>query len=267
MTKLIAEIGWNHMGNMNLAKKMILEAKKNGADLVKTQVFNTKYLKKGPWDKDGRTQIYKKAELNLEKYNELFNYSKKIDTVFFASAMDIHDAELISKVSNNLIKIPSMESRNIHLIQYCNKKFRKVIMSSGTSTFKELIKSTSRMNPKKFIIMHCVSSYPCEFSNINLPKIKFLKKYFSKVGFSDHTLGIKASTISLQYYPDYIEKHFTIDRKLPGRDNAFAILPKELKELKEFIKIYSETNTNHGKNYLNCEKEARKVYSGRWQKK
>ena len=82
MTKLIAEIGWNHMGNMNLAKKMILEAKKNGADLVKTQVFNTKYLKKGPWDKDGRTQIYKKAELNLEKYNELFNYSKKIDTVF-----------------------------------------------------------------------------------------------------------------------------------------------------------------------------------------
>ena len=81
MTKIIAEIGWNHMGNLSLAKKMILAAKKNGADLVKTQIFNTKNLKNGPWDNDGRREIYQKAELN-KKYKELYNYSKKLRLIF-----------------------------------------------------------------------------------------------------------------------------------------------------------------------------------------
>ena len=135
MTKIIAEIGWNHMGSLKLAKKMILEAKKNGADFVKTQIFNVESLKKGPWDKDGRREIYKKAQLNYKKYEELFNYAKKINCKFFASAMSVKDAELIKKVNNELIKIPSMESRNIPLINYCSKNFKHIIISSDTSKF------------------------------------------------------------------------------------------------------------------------------------
>ena len=83
MTKIIAEIGWNHMGDMNLAKKMILAAKDNGADFVKTQIFNVKYLKDGPWMTDGRKEIYQKAQLNNEKYNELVNFSRENDINFF----------------------------------------------------------------------------------------------------------------------------------------------------------------------------------------
>ena len=85
MTKIIAEIGWNHMGDMNLAKKMILAAKDNGADFVKTQIFNVKYLKDGPWMTDGRKEIYQKAQLNNEKYNELVNFSRENDINFFTS--------------------------------------------------------------------------------------------------------------------------------------------------------------------------------------
>ena len=77
MTKIIAEIGWNHMGDINLAKKMITQAKVNGADMVKTQFFSTKNLKKGPWDNDGRKEIYEKAQLTLEKYKILKEFSKK----------------------------------------------------------------------------------------------------------------------------------------------------------------------------------------------
>lgn len=267
MTKIIAEIGWNHMGDIKLAKKMIMEAKKNGADLVKTQIFNTKNLKNGPWDKDGRREIYEKAELNKKKFKKLYDYSKKIKCEFFASAMSVEDAKLIKEINNNIIKIPSMESRNHKLIDYCSKNFKNIIISSGTSTFKEILSSCKNIPKKKLIVLHCVSSYPCKFSDINLPKIELFKKYFKKVGFSDHTLGIKVSVLSLKYKPIYIEKHFTIDKSLPGRDNKFAILPKELRLLKDYIKTSIEVNQFKGKNFLKCEIEARKVYSGRWSKK
>ena len=83
MTKLIAEIGWNHMGNISIAKKMIKSAKDNGADFVKTQIFDTKFLAPGPWDKDGRKNIYKKAQLTKKKYGYLQQYSKKLESSYF----------------------------------------------------------------------------------------------------------------------------------------------------------------------------------------
>tara|TARA_B110000459_G_C16551935_1_gene467179 strand:+ start:1 stop:741 length:741 start_codon:yes stop_codon:yes gene_type:complete len=246
---------------------MILEAKKNGADFVKTQIFNVESLKKGPWDKDGRREIYKKAQLNYKKYEELFNYAKKINCKFFASAMSVKDAELIKKVNNELIKIPSMESRNIPLINYCSKNFKHIIISSGTSKFEEILNSCKKIPKKKLTVLHCVSSYPCKFSDLNLPKIDLFKKKFKNVGFSDHSLGIEASILSLKYNPILIEKHFTTNNSLPGRDNKFAILPKDLKSLKDIIIKNSLANKFRGKNFLKCEIEARKIYSGRWNKK
>ena len=88
MTKIIAEIGWNHMGDMNLAKKMIIAAKDNGADFVKTQIFNIKYLKDGPWMTDGRKEIYEKAQLSNENYNELFYFGKENNINFFTSVFN-----------------------------------------------------------------------------------------------------------------------------------------------------------------------------------
>jgi sialic acid synthase SpsE len=266
MTKIIAEIGWNHMGSLSLAKKMIFQAKKNGADIVKTQIFDVQNLKKGPWDKDGRREIYKKAQLDENKYRALFKYAKKINCKFFASAMSIKDAKLIKNVNNDFIKIPSMESRNFPLISYCAKNFKNVIISSGTSKFKEIIKSCKKIPKKKLTILHCVSSYPCNFSDVNLPKIDLFKNFFKNVGFSDHTQGIEASILSLKYNPIYIEKHFTIDNSLPGRDNKFAILPHNLKTLKDFIEKNKVIDQFKGKDYLKCEIEARKIYSGRWSK-
>lgn len=267
MTKIIAEIGWNHMGSLKLAKKMILEAKKSGADFVKTQIFNVENLKEGPWDNDGRREIYKKAQLDYRKYKELFNYAKKIKCKFFASAMSLKDAELIKKVNNELIKIPSMESRNISLINYCSKNFKHVMISSGTSKFKEILNSCKKIPKTKLTVLHCVSSYPCKFTDVNLPKINLFKKKFKSVGFSDHTLGIEASILSLKYNPKYIEKHFTVNNSLPGRDNKFAILPKDLRSLKDIIIKNTLANKFRGKDFLKCETEARKIYSGRWNKK
>jgi len=265
MTKLIAEIGWNHMGSISLAKKMILEAKKNGADYVKTQVFNVKNLKQGPWFKDGRIEIYKKSQLNFKKLKLLKNYSKKIGLRFFASVCSLDDAKMYKKINSNIVKIPSMEARNLKLIEYCNNNFKKIIVSTGTLKFNELTKLIKIIKKKKLIMFHCVSSYPCEEQFSNLRKITLLKKIHNDVGYSDHCKGIDISILSLEHEPSYIEKHFTTDNTLPGRDNKFAILPRELGRRKEIIKV-KKKNKKIKKNFLKCEIEARNIYSGRWSK-
>ena len=89
MTKIISEIGWNHMGDMNLAKEMIHASKENGADFVKFQTWSVDRLKKGPWDKDGRLEIYKKAELSLDQHFELYEYSKKVEIDFFSTPFQL----------------------------------------------------------------------------------------------------------------------------------------------------------------------------------
>ena len=168
MTKIIAEIGWNHIGNLNLAKKMILAAKKSGADLVKIQTFSEKRLVPGPWDNDGRRELYKKASLSLHDHIILNRFAKKNKIVFFSSVFNIEGALLLSKVQKKFVKIPSSEIRNLELIKFCNKKFKKILVSTGTSTFNE-IKKVINIIPKKktrniaLRIYISVGSKKCQF--------------------------------------------------------------------------------------------------------
>ena len=268
MTKLIAEIGWNHMGNLKIAKQMIKSAKNSGADYVKTQIFDTKYLNKGPWDNDGRRNIYKKAQLNKKKYQSMFRYANKIGIKLFSSVVNKHGIDLLKKIQKNIIKIPSAHNRDIDLICYALKNFKKVIISLGATNLndiKKIIKLTKKKQfQKKIILFHCVSTYPCKFDKINLPKISYLKNYYDKIGFSDHTENIYASILSLKYDPIMIEKHFTINKRLPGRDNQLSILPKELAEIRKFIDISKKTKLFRGFSFLKEEKIIRKIYSKRW---
>ena len=264
MTKIIAEIGWNHMGDMNLAKKMIIAAKDNGADFVKTQIFNIKYLKDGPWMTDGRKEIYEKAQLTNEKYNELVNFGKENDINFFTSVFNTMGAQEALKINNDIIKIPSTESRNVELLKFCNKNFKKVLVSTGTSTEKEMIDSKTCFDDDKAVFLHCVSAYPCDEYNSNLPRINFIKTLSKQYGYSDHTTGTEVSKISLEYNIDYLEKHFTTDNSLPGRDNKFAILPKDLKELVKYKEKRMAANKFHGNDFIDSEKEQREIYTGRW---
>ena len=264
MVKIIAEIGWNHMGDMELAKRMAYEAKDSGADIVKTQTFNVSKLKAGPWDTDGRREIYEKAQLSLEQHIELRDYCRDIEVQFMSSVFSIDDAKLLEQVETDIVKIPSMESRNKVLIDFCNNSFDKLIVSTGTSTWNEIKVNTAKIRDTKLVLLHCVSSYPCDFDMINLPRIRDLQRLSLSVGFSDHTLGVETSILSLGYNIDYIEKHFTVDNDLPGRDNKFAILPNQLRRLKKYVDIFSKVNLSHGSDYQECEEETREVYSGRW---
>tara|TARA_Y100000590_G_scaffold211779_2_gene239981 strand:- start:4223 stop:5032 length:810 start_codon:yes stop_codon:yes gene_type:complete len=263
-TELIAEIGWNHMGDMVLAKEMIKAASEAGADYAKFQTWSVSRLKAGPWDNDGRREIYIKAELKEEQHYELKEYCDSSSIKFMSSVFSVPDAELLHKVMNDYVKIPSAESRNTNLLDFVNNNFKKVLISTGTSTLDEIKRSIDILDNVEIVLLHCVSSYPCHLEGSNLPRINHLKSLNNKIGYSDHVEGIEAAKISLEFDIEVIEKHFTIDNDLPGRDNKFAILPDELKSLADYISSRQLALVDNGQDYLESEKEVREVYSGRF---
>ena len=177
MTEVIAEIGWNHMGDMELAKKMIDAAHQGGASYAKFQTWSCSRLKNGPWDNDGRTEIYKKAELSSENHIELISYCEKVGISFLSSAFSVPDAKLLVRLGCEKVKIPSFEVANIELLDYCNANFKETIVSTGTATIEEIKLATSRFNKSDLVLMHCVSSYPCNYEIANLPRITDIKPF------------------------------------------------------------------------------------------
>ena len=265
--KLIAEIGWNFLGNLSLAKKMIMSAKKSGADYVKFQIWNPKNLKSGKWDFDGRRQIYNKAFLDKKKFQQLYNFSKKIKIECFASVFSENDLELYSNITKKIIKIPSHESYNFDLIKKSINIFKLVIISCGCmkeTELKKLLKIVK--NKKNVILMHCVSSYPLSEENCNFKKFKYLKRKFKHVGYSGHLNGINDAIYAISLGSILTEKHFTINKNLKGRDNKFAILPDEMLLLSKYSKTLENFEKNKGLGLQRCELDIYKNYRGRWQK-
>ena len=162
------------------------------------------------------------------------------------------------------VKIASFEARKPTLLSYCDSRFDTVYISTGTSSVGEIEEHLDYLPTSNVVLLHCVSSYPLESKNTNLPRINSLKKLCDRVGYSDHTFGVEGSKAALEYDIEVIEKHFTLDHDLPGRDNKFAILPEELKELSDYIKRREEMNISHGDGYLECEQEARDIMTGRF---
>jgi N,N'-diacetyllegionaminate synthase len=272
MSILVAEIGWNFIGDTNLAKKMILSAKKNGADFVKFQIWDPKFLKSGPWDKDGRRKIYEKAVLNEKKYNELKRFSKLNNIKCFASAFNLEGALFLKKTKDQWIKIPSHEAYNFRLIKYALKNFKKIIISAGClkeSELEKLIKflKSKKNYLKKTLLLHCVSSYPLLAENCNFTKFHFIKEKMGKVGYSGHYHGIEDAAYAIFNGSEIIEKHFTINNNLPGRDNKFALNPKQFLKLKEINELNKKFNYSKGLGLQKCEQDIFKNYRGRWSKK
>ena len=264
---LIAEIGWNFLGNLSLAKKMIVAANKSGADFVKFQIWNPKYLKNGAWDNDGRKKIYDKSFLSRQKYKQLNNFCKKNKIKCFSSIFAETEINDYYSITKDIVKIPSPEAYNIPLIKNCLKKFDIIILSLGALKKDELDKIITLTKNKKVIPMHCVSSYPLKAKDCNFYKFQYLKRFYKQVGYSGHYQGIEDALYAIDNGAMLIEKHFTTNNNLAGRDNKFALLPKDFKFLSDYIKIRDNFQIKRGLGLQKCEEDVYKHYRGRWQKK
>jgi len=264
--KIIAEIGWNHMGDMSLAKKMIDSASKNGADICKFQTWSEKNLKSGAWDKDGRREIYKKAQLSENQQIELKKYCEYRGVRFLTTIFNKNDLNFLFKINPDMIKIGSPEVYNLELIQSCLLKFDKVIISTGAAKWSEIEQISKIKKNKNMVLLHCVSSYPCNAENVNFPRMGKLKKFSGDIGYSGHYPGIDDAIIAFCNGASYVEKHFTIDHNLPGKDNKFAILPEDLNKLSKFRDNLLKMSIDRGLDLQECELDIFNNVRGRWNK-
>ena len=251
--QIIAEIGVNHNGKINLAKKLIREAKKAGADYVKFQTFITEDIiiektKKAKYQinkknkKETQFSMLKKLELSQSNFKTLHKYCKKIDIKFLSTAFDLKSLNFVNSLKPDYFKIPSGEITNLQLIKEITKFKRKIILSTGMSTLKEvdnifrfLLKyGVPRSN---ITILHCNTEYPTPMEDVNLNVLKtFQKKFKTKVGYSDHTSGTEVSIAAVAFGASIIEKHFTLDRMMDGPDHKASLNPIEFKSMVNSIR-------------------------------
>jgi N,N'-diacetyllegionaminate synthase len=265
MTYIIAEIGFNHLGDISLAKKMIDAAKSSGADSAKFQSWKVEKLSEGPWTTDGRAEIYKSAELSNDDHVELIDYCKSKDIDFLSSAFDVETLQMLSDFGLKSVKIASTDCNDINLLKMADSLFEKVIVSTGASTFDEIKNIVKIVSSSKLILLHCVSMYPCPPEKIAMKSMQELKKIGAKkIGYSGHLDGIEDALLAIALGAEVIEKHFTTDKDLPGRDNKFALNPEQLSQLVDYSKIFNAMNKARNIEFTDSEHEVRSLYRGRF---
>ena len=272
---LIAEIGVNHECSISKAKKLILLAKKGGADAAKFQTYKADLItsKYAPsyWDtKKEKTknqlQLFKKYDLfGEEDYKVLFNYCKQVGIEFLSTPFDHKAVDMLDKYVN-FFKVSSSDITNFPLLKKIALKKKPILLSTGASTLNEIKRAYNFLKKNKcnkIVIMHCILNYPTKDENANLNMITSLLTEFPKniIGYSDHTIPNKEMNIITSSYllgARVIEKHFTLNKKIKGNDHYHSMDFKDLKNLSERIKKLKKITGINKKNYLNTEILSRK---------
>ena len=241
---IIAEIGLNHNGSMDIAKKLIDEACNAGADCVKFQKRDINNLAiKGVLDAEdnrfpefGKTyrKIREHLEFSIEQYREIKDYCDKKGIAFLCTAFDIVSADLLETVDLESYKIASHSLTNLPLIKHVAKKGKPMFVSTGMSTLDEIDETVNLIKKYDcpFILFHCVSSYPQSPEESNLRLMKILEeRYKVPIGYSGHEIGIHISLAAIALGAKAIERHFTLDRNMVGFDHKLSLEPEEMEEL------------------------------------
>ena len=248
---IIAEAGVNHNGDLELAKKLIDAAAESGADAVKFQTFRaenvvTSTAEKAEYQKsttsadETQYEMIKSLELPDESIKDLSDYAKKRGIIFLSTPFDEESVDLLDQIDVPAYKIPSGEITNFPLLKKIAKKRKPVILSTGMSTLGEVEEAfyyLKKNGARDIILLHCTTSYPAPPHSVNLLAMKTMQCAFSVlVGYSDHTEGITISIAAVAMAASVLEKHFTLDRTLPGPDHRASLEPGELKAMVQAIR-------------------------------
>ncbi len=254
---IVAEIGCNHNGSKELAKRMVTEAKNCGVDAVKFQTFKAKdliscYAPKAEYQKettgtaDTQLEMTAKLELSHEDLVELKVYAESLGLVVFSTPFDLASVEFLDSIEQKLWKIPSGEITNLPYLERIGgikRDGKKIIVSTGMATIEEMktcieILAKAGTSEKDIVLLHCNTEYPTPDEDVNILAINDLKEHFPNVeiGFSDHSVGYVAAVGAAVLGVSLIEKHFTLDKNYPGPDHKASATPDELKALVDNVR-------------------------------
>jgi N,N'-diacetyllegionaminate synthase len=245
---IIAEAGVNHNGSIDIAKKLIDAAAEAEVDYVKFQTFKAdkmvtksasraKYQNSNTGDNDTQYEMLKKLELSEEIHLELLHYCESKKIKFLSTAFDMESLTYLKYLGLKMAKIPSGEITNLPYLRSMAKLFPEIILSTGMANMDEINAAFSVLiengtKHENITILHCNSEYPTLMEDVNLKAMLDIQKQLNtKIGYSDHTLGIEVPIAAVALGAMVIEKHFTMDRNLPGPDHKASLEPKELKAM------------------------------------
>ena len=245
MIKIIAEIGINHNGEIDIAKKLIDVAAVSKCDYVKFQKrtpdlcvpeHQRDNLRETPWGTMKYIDYKKRIEFEQEEYDQINQYCKEKGIKWFASVWDIPSVDFCSKYSESTMKIPSALITDLELCKYARDNCKKLIISTGMSTEEEIEQCIEACNPD--VVMHTNSSYPSKVEELNLSYIYHLKNKYPKreIGYSGHEYGLTTTFAAAAMEISWIERHVTLDRTMWGSDQLASVEPIGLMKLVKGIR-------------------------------
>ena len=253
-TIIIAEAGVNHNGSLELAKQLVLKAKDAGVDYIKFQTFKasklvTKSARQAEYQQhntggqeESQYQMLKKLELSPKDHQVLIDYCRELGIMFFSTAFDSESIDYLHSLNLGLWKIPSGEVTNYPFLKRVAAFNEKTILSTGMCEMQDVRNAVEALyenglSKENLILLHCNTEYPTPYEDVNLKAMEALRKEFEvEVGYSDHTQGIEVPIAAVALGASVIEKHFTLDRTLPGPDHKASLEPDELKAMVRAIR-------------------------------
>lgn len=233
---IITEIGENHVADMARARRMVIEAARAGADVVKFQSYRGDDVAA----EDPEKEWFSKVQLSDDDHFSLKALAEQEGVEFLSSPFTVERARfLCESIGLKKLKIASSEMLNFGLLDYANQHVHTVFLSTGMATLDEVAVAVKRLDKVKTLyILHCTTQYPTVPEDANLLVIESLRSRFPtcRVGYSDHTIGTRAAVIAVALGAEVIEKHFTLDKTLPGTDHILSVDPPELKAMIEDIR-------------------------------
>jgi len=271
---IIAEAGVNHNGSFEVAKKMVDAAKEAGVCAVKFQTFiseelasfeagQAEYQKKNTGKEERQVEMLKKLQLSYNDFRRLKDYASQKEIIFLSAPHSCKkDVDLVAELCP-AIKIASGDLTNIPFLEYAASKNLPIILSTGMSVLEEIdeaVRAIKNQGNEEIILLHCTSNYPCPFGEVNLKAMDVLAEKFGLLtGYSDHTEGIIVPALAVSKGAVVIEKHFTLDKNMPGPDHKASL---DAEELKNMVKLIRDTEVILGsriKQPAVSEKETAKI--------
>jgi len=240
-TYIIAEIGINHNGSLEIAKKLIDSAASSDCDAVKFQKRTSHLcvpaqqqhvMRQTPWGAMTYLEYRDRVEFNEAEYREIDRYCKEKGIMWFASCWDEPSVDFLEQFSPVCHKVCSAALTNDNLLRHLNATERPIILSTGMSTMKEIRHAVSLLDQDRLLIAHCTSSYACRPEELNLNMIRTLRREFNcPIGYSGHELGLVTTCAAIAIGASFVERHITLDRSMWGNDQKASLEPGDLRRL------------------------------------
>lgn len=271
---IVGEAGVNHNGDLGLARRLVDVAAEAGADAVKFQTFRSEalvsrnapkaaYQRETTGAGESQREMLARLELTLDQHAEIREHCAKRGILFFSTPFDELSADALETLGVALFKLPSGEITNLPFLRHVASKRKPIILSTGMSTLAEVAQAVAAIREAgdpPLALLHCVSAYPAPASEMNLRAMDTLRERFGcPVGLSDHTLGIEVAAAAVARGATIVEKHFTLDKRLPGPDHLASLEPGELARLVRAIRTVEAALGDGEKRPMPSEMDTRRV--------